>query len=308
MVQFMRLSPRAGSGRFHHVALEKKQRRFPRIHLQPFTVLKVLAVALLCSGAVLAQQDPNSQGQASAGAGGGIFGHDFVNFFLFGNGVYDSRVPTISATDTTVYGSGLGWEAGGGVTASHEFKGGSLYLNYKGDYRDYKSLSYSGGTDQSLYFTVKKQLNRRWSVSSSVQGGILVYGGGFYSALPSAASSVLANPFSVQTRFASTEVSVTYRQTRRLSYVFSGSLFLNDYNYKGTVSSRGVTGTGSVLYSLTSQTTFGGTYSHSYYSYSGGTGTTNIDGGSLTFSHKFPMHWQLDLSARRKPDKYFWRS
>ena len=220
-----------------------------------------------------------------------------MNFFLFANGVYDSAVPTLQPNSTTTaYGSALGWEAGGGVTASHAFKGGAMYLSYKGDYRDYRSTGFNGGSDQSLFFSLQKHLNRRWSMTTSVQGGILVYGGSFYSALPSSANSVLANPFSVQTRFLSADISLTYKQTRRLSYVFSGSFFLNDYNYAGTISSRGTTGSVSVLYSTTSKTTFGGTYSHSYYTY-GASGHTNIDGASLTLSHKFPDHWQLDLSA-----------
>jgi hypothetical protein len=55
--------------------------------------------------------------------------HNFVNFYAFGNGVYDSTFPVYQSgqfNNPTSDQGAWGYEVGGGVTASHEFKHGSL--------------------------------------------------------------------------------------------------------------------------------------------------------------------------------------
>ncbi|MGA8030148.1 MAG: hypothetical protein WB992_23625, partial [Bryobacteraceae bacterium] len=90
-------------------------------------------VALLFTGNALAQSTPD---QAQPGSGpmtlaAGLLEHDFVNFYAFGNGVYDDDN----------FGSGaitsFGEEVGGGITAAHAFRDGSLSLSYSGGYRNY---------------------------------------------------------------------------------------------------------------------------------------------------------------------------
>jgi hypothetical protein len=257
-----------------------------------FLILCVAATSLVAQSA---SSDNSGYNTRSITAVSQFFDHDFVNVFVFANGVWDSRVPVLSS-NTTTFGSGLGWEAGGGLSLSHQFKGGSVTLNYRGSYRDYRSVSFSGGNQQSLALGVSKQLNRRWTVGLDASGGIMSYGTSYYSP-SSVATSVGSNPFSVETRFLSTGVNLTYQQTRRLSYVFNGDYFLTNYSYANAFSSRGFSGGASALYRITARTTVGASYSHSYYTYSKQGGTSNIDGAFLTLSHQFPEHWQIDLSG-----------
>jgi len=262
--------------------------------------VKVFFVLCAVAASLAAQETPAD----SAGSGGitrritgasQFFDHDFVNVYVFGNGSWDSRVPVLSSNQTS-FGNSLGWEAGGGITLTHTFKGGDVTLNYRGSYRDYQSAGFSGGNQQSLSLGFNKRLNRRWTFGANVNGGILSYGSSFYS--PSAVGvTVAANPFSLESRFVDAGVSLSYEQTRRLSYVFSGDYFLSNYANSISFSSRGVSGSASVLYRTTARTTVGATYSRSYYKYSQNAGDSTIDGGSLSLSHRFVNHWQLDLSG-----------
>jgi len=224
-----------------------------------------------------------------------FFDHDFVNVFVFANGIWDSRVPELT-NNQAAYGSGLGWQAGGGITGSHQFRDGGITLSYTASYQEYPGGVFSGGLTQTLALGYSKRLTRRWVLGATVSGGELSYGTTYYGAT-SAGTSVSANPFSSSSRFLSAAVSATYNQTRRLSYAFSGSGFLNNYNFGHAFNSYGATGSASVYYRLTARTTIGGTYMHTYYTYSQGAGTSNMDSGLLTLSHRFPNHWQLDLSA-----------
>jgi len=262
---------------------------------------------LLCiAAATLAAQDSNSDSgniTRSITAGSEFFDHDFVNFYVYGNGVWDSRVPNgLSSTGQEVYGSDLGWEAGGGVTATHTFSDGGITVNYRGSYRDYQSSTSGSGQQQSLALAYQKRLNRRWTLSAFASGAILGYGSSYFST--SAGSSITpGSPFGLESRFANAGLSLTYEQTRRLSYVFTGSLLINTYSYgsaantPGAIDSRGVNGGASLLYRLTAKTTIGATYNRSDFWYSPNAGTSAVDSVSLTLSHKFPEHWQIDLSA-----------
>jgi hypothetical protein len=228
---------------------------------------------------------------------GQLMDHDFVNFYVFGNAIYDSRIPILSSTGQSIGSGSWGYQAGGGVTLAHRFYDGDISLSYRGDYRGYNSSSYGSGTDQNLSLLYNKRLSRHWTVSLPVSAGILLYGAGGYVVSPGAGGAISPNPLSPETRFVQAGVNLTYQQSRRLSYVFSGSFFVNNYNYVGAIGSTGVSGSGSLLYRLTGKTTAGVTYSHSYYHYSRQAGTTSVDGLSLSLTHDFPDHWQGSVSA-----------
>ena len=211
----------------------------------------------------------------------------------------------VNSSGAETYGGGFGWEAGGGLTASHTFSDGGFTINYRGAYRDYQSSSIGSGQQQTLALSYNKRLNRHWTFLTDVQAGILAAGTSFYSA-SSITSTTPGNPYSLESRFANVGLRLTYMQTRRLSYVFSGNFLYNGYitpqslngnPFATPISTRGVTGGVSVLYRLTARDTVGASYSRSYYAYSRKAGTSNVDSGSLTYSHLFPDHWQLDLSA-----------
>ena len=237
----------------------------------------------------------NSQGAFSpVSLASEFFEHDFFNFYAFGDGAYDTYAPLQNGHSNN---GAFGWDVGGGVNGVHTFRDASLSLSYRGDYRDYKSSFFGSGTDQNLSLAYGKRLGRRWTFGVSTSAGIIFYGGTFFSVEPTLTGIVPTNPFTSETKFLSSGLSLSYQQTRRLSYSFSGSFFLQRYNYAGAVGTTGGSGSGSVFYRITSRTTVGGTYSHSYFVYQANAGQAQIDSIEATLSHQFHSHWSVSLSG-----------
>ncbi|MBV9302667.1 MAG: hypothetical protein JOY62_04760 [Acidobacteriaceae bacterium] len=225
---------------------------------------------------------------------------NYVNFFAFANGVYDSSSPVFqSGQSQSGSPSAAGWgiEAGGGVTAYHDFNHGSLALSYRGAYRDYESSLYPNGTDQSLSFLLRKALNKRWGFTYAQAAGIFLNGGTYYSLQAGSTSSLNLNPYSQSTKFASSSITFSYQQTMRLSYEFGGDFNVNRYGGLGPFGTTGVGGSASMLYRLTRRTTVSGTYSHTYYTYQSNAGITDADNLYLTLSHDFSSRWHGGISA-----------
>ena len=264
-----------------------------------------LLAASWLAGTLLAQQSsqpppaaPEDQGPSAnpiTTLASEFFEHDFFNFFLFANAVYDSVPEEIN--DRSINQGGWGFDGGGGADAFKQLKDGYLSLAYRGDYRDYSSSFFPSGTDQSLSFAYSKRLSRRWEFKFDVNGGIFLYGGTYFGAQPSQVDYVQTNPFSSESKFLSSGVSLAYRQTRRLSYVFDGQYYLNRYNIPGSIGATGVTGAGSIFYRLTARTTVGGTYSHTYFTYQRGAGQAQADTVVGNISHTFHAHWMASFSG-----------
>lgn len=215
---------------------------------------------------------------------GQFFNGDFVNFFGTAEGLFDHGA--YGGTG----GSSGGFAANGGVRAYHLFRDSELSLSYNLGYTHYGSGGYASGFNQNLSLIYTKTLSRRWSIGFVESGGMFRYGVSYYPQ-PDGGTQAIANPFSPVTKFLSSEVSLTYRQTARLSYIFSGNFYLSRYDAPGAIGTTGATGSGSVSYRLTERTTVGGTYSHSYYAYQHGAGDAVMDGGYFNLSHQFPQFW-----------------
>ena len=223
--------------------------------------------------------------------------HNFVNFFAFTNGVYDTYAPVLNAKGQTIDNGGFGYTIGGGVTARHSFKDGFLSLSYSGDWRQYTTYLYGSGTDQNLQFSYLKKLNRRWILNVGTGAGIAYYGSSFLSTQSSGEPFIQNNPFSSENKFFSSGITLTYQQTRRLSYVASGNFFLQRFNFPGSIGTTGGSGSGSVLYRVTPRLTLGGSYAHSYYVYQRNSGTATVDGVYGNASYLFPNHWLVNFSG-----------
>jgi hypothetical protein len=262
------------------------------------------SVIVLSAGTALAQQagttaaaNPDNPGNPNpiVTLASQFFENDFFNVFGYADGVYDSYAPRLGANSPAANGGGFGWDAGGGASGYHRFREGEISFSYRGDYRDYRSLFSGNGTDQSLGLSYVKRLNRRWTFSLSASAGIYLYGNTFSTA--PTITPVQPNPFSPETRFLSSGVTLTYRQTRRLSYTFSGAYSLQRYNLAGFYGLNGEVGSGSVQYRLTARTTLGGTYSYNYFEYQNHAGRDSANNVGATLSHQFQSHWSVDLYA-----------
>ena len=90
-----------------------------------------------------------------------------MNFYAFGNGVYDSTFPVYQGgqfNNPTADQGAWGYEVGGGITAFHDFSRGSLSLSYRGGYRNYQSSIYPSGTDQNLSLYFKKAFEQEMDI------------------------------------------------------------------------------------------------------------------------------------------------
>ncbi len=245
--------------------------------------------------AVFSQQDSQSAGQQSQSSPGQnplttlaseFFSGDFVNFHGTAAGVYEANQGLLGNGQ----GGAGGFMLGGGVQAFHQFRDSELSLGYTLDYTHYQNGGYNSGFVQNLSLAYTKRLSRRWSLGLIESAGMYRYGVSYYGQ-PNGPTPAIANPFSPVTKFLSSGLSLTYRQTARLSYIFSGNFYLSRYSYPGAIGTTGVTGSGSVSYRLTERTTIGGTYSHSYYTYQHDAGQATIDGVYLNLSHQFLQYW-----------------
>ncbi len=242
-------------------------------------------------------QDENSTQWSPVTLAGEFLEHDFVNWFAYTDGVYDSYAPISSSNGRITNNGSFGWEIGAGVSASHAIQNGNFSISYRGDYRDYQNGFYGTGTDQNLGISFVKRLSRRWTLSASLGGGIAFYGGTVLSNTPDATNILTNNPFATETKYLATGVTMSYQQSRRLSYVVGGNYFLQRYNYAGAIGSAGVSASGSVFYRTSIRTTVGGTYSHSYFNFQRGVGTENGDTIQASISHVFPNHWNASVAG-----------
>jgi hypothetical protein len=216
---------------------------------------------------------------------------NFVNYYAVANAVYDTYAPTLNSSGQTVQGGGFGYDVGGGISAYHAWSKATLSLSYSGNYRHYSSNFFGNGTNQDLNLSYTRRLARRWSLSTGVMAGTVLYGTGYFGAHTATDGNVQLNPFSSNTRYASGYVSVAYQQTRRLSYVLTGGIYLQRFDYAGAIGTTGGNGGVSVNYRITPRTTISGNYSHSYFSYQLGAGDTNLDGYNFSIAHKFANQW-----------------
>ena len=102
--------------------------------------MKSLRLVLLSLTAALAfaqqaTQDENSTQWSPVSLAGEFLEHDYVNWFGYADGVYDTYAP-ISRNGKTTNNGSFGWEIGGGVSVNHAFRDGNLSLSYRGEYRD----------------------------------------------------------------------------------------------------------------------------------------------------------------------------
>lgn len=266
-------------------------------------VALVLAAAL--AGALPAQEagqlpatsppeDQSTQENPVTSLASEFLEHDFLNVLLFADLVYDTEPIALSNGKTQNQG-GVGFDGGGQIQAQKRFRDGFVSLSYRGDYRDYTSSVYPSGTDQSLALTFVKRLGPRWTFTANANAGIFLYGGTFFAPQSQEVSYEQTNPFSTESKFLSGGLGLTYRQTRRLSYIFNGQFYLNRYNIPGSIGSTGATGSVSVQYRTTAKTTLGGTYSHTYFTYQHNSGQVQADTVAATLTHNFSGSWLVSL-------------
>ncbi len=264
-----------------------------------------IRLAVLCAATAvfaLAQDEPPPTGSAASlnpiSLASQFFeSNNFFNYYGFANVVYDSYNPTLDSNGQSVNNGGVGYQVGGGASLRHTWQKSTLAFSYSGDYRDYSSGFFSSGTDQNLSLSYNRRLGRHFFFNTGVSAGSILYGTGYFGQQPVGVGSIQVNPFSNSSRFLSTSASLSYQQTRRLSYAVAGSFFLQRYSYFGAVGSTGGSGDVSASYRITARTTVSADYSHSYFVFQRASGTSAVDGVNASISHRFQNHWVAAASV-----------
>lgn len=264
------------------------------MRLSALLSVPLLALPMFGQQGQAAQQEQNTQFYNPFTLASGILQHNFLNIYAYGNGAYDTNALVLSNGQT---GGSWGYALGGGVQLSHLWKTAQLGLSYSGGYQHYDSGFFQNGPTQNLSLGFTKQFSRRWILSLSEAAGIYRYGTSYYSTLATNTTPVITNPFAPETKYSSSQISMTYRQTRRLSYVLGGSYSLYRYNGAGGIGANDIGGSLGANYQITGRTTVGGTYSYSHYLYQHGAGHDDMNGIYGTVTHMFSRRWTGSASV-----------
>jgi hypothetical protein len=265
--------------------------------------VKIRVLVLLSVGAAsaLAQEGPNMDNPINFNPvtlASQFFEHNnYFNYFGTVNGVYDSFAPTVNSSGQQENNGGFGYSVGGGLSGYHKFRRAALALSYSGTYRHYNTPLFQNGTDQNLALTYTTRLSRRWTLGLSANAGTVLYGSGYLGTATEGSNSVLTNPFSANTRYASSGVSFAYQQSRRLSYSVGGNFFLQRYSNVNAVGATGGSGNVGVNYRVNARTTIGANYTASGFVYQRGSGDSRLNGISASLFYQFPHHWFVGVSG-----------
>ncbi len=207
---------------------------------------------------------------------------------------------------TRIYGTGLtgglsgndpnalqsGIQLGFGLKATHRWRRTTLQIEYQGDYLDYTGLpGYNGptgnGLNQMVVVTAVSQLRRHLVLSIRQTGGILrqdIGGLLLQPAFVESSSTLPTNePFSNGLKLIDTVATLTYQQTRRLS--FSGSIegsFLRQDSISLVGTNSGIL-TADMGYRLSNRSTLGLDYSFNHFGYTT-FGSADVNSANLDYS------------------------
>jgi hypothetical protein len=227
-----------------------------------------------------------------------------------------------SAGLNTIYDTGLaqsspsgglapnpGGSAGAQLTWSfagrHYFRRDQVGVNYGGNYSHYNAGQYDG-MNNSITMDYTHVVSRRLSLTLSGTGSIYSQnyvlenrslGPDTSIANINLASSPNIQIFDNGTRQFSSQADVTWQKTSRLSFNFGGAFFGISRNAPELLGVSGRQGHGDITYRFTRKTTFGVSYSYSWYLYPQGVGNSDTNSTGLIYSYAANRTLQLRLRA-----------
>jgi hypothetical protein len=235
-----------------------------------------------------------------------------LRFYAGVNATYDSGLfgpYAQGVVSPTVNSKGLDFNWG--ASALHYRRKDIFQFNYTGDYFDYFSSARNSGLTQNFAGGYTRQYSARLSFGVRETAGLY---SNTYSVLNStaiqdtttASATIVVAPnteaFDDRTYFSSTSGTVTYRQTARLSFSFSGAFFLVRRASTDLADTNGYQASADVAYRLTKRQTIGLYYSHSEYSYKKIFGDSNAD--SIGMNYSVGLSRNSDLSFRLGGTRY----
>jgi len=269
-----------------------------------------------CSLALLAQSDSGSQSGSSSeetSSGPAILSRGEVpgaqnaapvSFrpYIGLSGVYDTGLVPVAATSaggipsTDLYGEELNL----GAYTYRVWKHTTLGLDYRGDFRHY-SESYWDGTDNFLSLVLAHRPSKRITFTLRDSVGQYSFNNfSFGSPIGSADPNYLQLPqndiFDNRVIFAATSGDLIYQSSARLSFNFGGEGNLVRRQSSALYGMTGAVARGDMEYRVSRHTTLGADYRFTYFDYTKGFGSTNVQSVGFDYSTQLSRH--LQLSAR----------
>ena len=223
--------------------------------------------------------------------------------FFTVTGNYDTGITPVTVNTQGVIPNdkSFGVEAAAGLYGYKRWKGSTLGLDYKGDYRHYAKNSYYNGTDQSLSLVYTKQATRRLGITLRESAGLFsrnFYNFGPYNLIDSTFSNTPTNDiFDGRTIYLSTMADLTYHKTARLSFNFGGDGFLVRRRSSSLYGLTGYRARGDIAYRTSRFATSGIAYDFTHFEYTKGFGGSDIHTLQLVQAYRFGRNWELSLRA-----------
>ena len=271
------------------------------------TAVKAAIITLVFAASCLGQFEGGggpsilSRGGARPGQAGGKPVN--FNFYAGINGTYNNGFIPIdtgngSVDQQVLYGGSLS----GGLTGSHAWKRSSIGVDYRGDYRRYSRRSYADGSEQAIDLQYTLQATRRLTFNLTVIGGSGTNAnGGFIAPTaildPNLIGVPTNNIFDNRIYYVQTSAGMTYRQSSRLSFMFSGDEFTVHRASKALVGVNGYRASAQVAYRVSRRDQFGAGYNFTHFSFPRAFGASDVHGVSVNYGRKLAPGLDFTLSG-----------
>lgn len=225
--------------------------------------------------------------------------------FVSVRGVYDTGL-TIAGVDENgqvpnVAAGGVETQFGG--YGAKTWRKTRLSVDYQGGYRAYTQQTFFSGIDQFLSVGVTHQLGRRWTLQTSNVGGYTTRGFGIgfgFTPIQIADSVTDGIPsddiFDNRTFFLSTNNSLVYAPTPRLSFSFGGGANSIQRNSRALSSLFGVTARGDVAYRIARRQTIGVSYTFNQFNFARQYGNSTVDSININYSVDIGRAWSINTA------------
>jgi hypothetical protein len=272
--------------------------------LIPKIVLLAIAVMSSCFAQIGGYGGPSilSRGGARPGQAGGQ--PVSFNFYAGISGSYNTgSVPLALNSDGGIQDVDLyGGTVNAGLTGSHAWRNAALGVDYRGNFRKYSRHTYADGTEQAIDLQYTIQATRRLIVHFSEIGGISNFAnGGFIAPTVALDPNLIAIPtnsiFDNRLYYFQSSAGVSYRQSARMSFNFTGDGFTVHRASKLLVGVNGWRAGAQVLYQLTRRDQIGASYNFTHFAYPRAFGASDLHGATIQYARRLRPGLQLSLGV-----------
>jgi hypothetical protein len=226
--------------------------------------------------------------------------------FVSVSGIYDSGL-TGTLDPLGGLSSAYGVETSFGLNANHDWKQGSLSLQYRGAFRHYSQSTYYDGMDNSLDLSYRRQFSPRFSIqvdedASRSQHPFALpfssyYSSGVYGYNPAYSGLSVNEMVDTPTTVLMSRMRAVYQQSARLSFSAGGSGFIVRRETKGLIGTSGYTATGDIAYRVSRYQTISVDYSFTHFDFQNVFGQSDMQGVGINYAIRIGRNWEASLAG-----------